>query len=104
MLNTLRTFFLTKVNPPVEGSLPEPYLVGGSWIHLSIQPLLPFWSNLRERVGEDTVNRDQHFNILEMLKLGKRVGGKVEKSSTMVEMFLKTTDCKPTEILRIGRI
>lgn len=72
----------------------EPSLVGGSWIHLSIQPLLPFWSNLRATMGEDIVNKDQGFNRSEMLKLGKGVGGKAEKSSTTVETFLKTTDCK----------
>lgn len=30
-------------------------------------------------MGEDTVNRDQGFNRLEMLKLGKGVGSKAEK-------------------------
>ena len=80
MLNTLRTFFITKVNPPLERILPEPYLVEGSWIQVSqSSPLLPFWSNLKERVGEDTVNRDQGFNRLEMLNLGKGVGSKAEK-------------------------
>ena len=56
-----RTFFATKVYSSAERTLPEPYLVRGSWLSLPIQPSLPFWSNLREKVGEDKVNRGQFF-------------------------------------------
>lgn len=85
-MSTAKTYF------PVERTFPDPYLVGGSWIRLPLQPPLAFLSNLRGGKSQQGLGLQE--NRLGRLQPGKGVGGKVENSYTIVEVSLRTTDLK----------